>query len=220
MKIACLMCAVWISSPLTFPAAVAATGPLEHGPAQSSGTSPAARAQAPGPGPVTRAQGAAPRRAVPQGAVPDGSNAPAASQRAPAAQPTVGSMARSNADRLHSLLRTQARPAAKPPSQPAAGSSRAKPTAIALNRTPNRQGASPVSLSRRSSNQPTPGGLVGAHPPGPMALGGPVMGRATSGRAAPGRAASEQAVLGGAVLGRAATANRAVLDGAQMRRRF
>jgi hypothetical protein len=206
MKIACLMCAVWISSPLTFRAAVAATGPLEHGPAQSSGTSPAARVQSPGPGPVTRAQGAAPQRAVLQGAVPNGSNVLAASQRATAAQPTLGSMARSNADRLHSLLRTQARPAAKPPSRAAAGSSRAKPTAIALNRTPNLQGASPVSWSRfalqqtparalRSSNQPTPGGLVGGHPPGPMALGG-------------------------AVLGRAATANRAVLDGAQMRRRF
>ena len=216
MNIVRLVCAVWMCSPLAFQAAVATPGPLERAPTEQgpiervergatepSGASPAARAQSPGSARVSPAQGAVPNRGK-TGAID--SLHPAAGQRG------AGPLARSNADRLHSLLRTQARPAAKPPSRPAAGSSRAETTGTALSRTPGLQGASPASLSRlavpriparapRSSNAPTPGALVGGpHPAGPVALGGPAMDRAASRRAA--------------------TANRAVIDGAQMRRRF
>jgi hypothetical protein len=217
MKIARLVCAIWMCSPLALQAGAAGApldrgpadrGPLEHGPAESSGHSSSARAQT---------QESA-RASSAKGEISKGGNTTAAvSQRPAAAQRGADPLMRSNADRLHSLLRTPATPAAKPPSRPAAGSSRAETTGTALSRTPGLQGASPASLSRlavpkisartpRSSNAPTPGALLGGpHPGGPVALGGPAMGRAASGRT---------------VSGRAATANGAVLDGTQMRRRF
>ena len=105
MKIACLMCAVWMCSPLAFQAAVAVPGPAERGPAESSGASPAARAQSRGSARVSPAQGAVPPSAVPQGAVAKGVNTPAAVSQGPAAaQRGAGPLARSNADRLHSAL--------------------------------------------------------------------------------------------------------------------
>jgi hypothetical protein len=222
------MCAVWMCSPPAFQAAVAAPGllepgpaergPAERGPAESSDSSPAARARSHGSTRVSPAQGAVPRGAVLKG----GNTAAPVSQRPAAAQGGASPLTRNNADRLHSLLRTQARPVAKPPGRPAAASSRAETNGAALGRTPGLQGASPASLSRfdvpkisarplRSSNAPTPGALVGGpHPGGSATLGGPATGRAASGGA----------VVGGPALGRAVTANRAMLDGTQMRRKF
>jgi hypothetical protein len=223
MKIACLMCAVWISSPLAFKAAVAAPGlleraPAERGPAESSGALPATRAQSHEPARVSQARGAVLQGAVPKG----GTMAAGVLQRPAAAQRGAGPLARSNADRLDSLLRTQARPIAKPARRPGDGTSRAETAGTGLSRMPGRQGASPASLSRlagpqiparapRSSDAPTPGALVGGpHPAGLGALGGPAMGRAAPSRAALGRAA----------FGRRATVNTGALDGTQMRRRF
>jgi hypothetical protein len=210
MKIACLMYAVWICSPPAVQAAVAASGSDERGRAEASAASPTAGAQSHGS--VSPARGA-----VPQGAISKGGNT-AAAVRPAAPQRAVGPLARSNADRLHSLLRP-ARPAAKPPHRLVAGMSRAETTGTGLSRMPGLSGASPARLAGsqipgralRNSNAPTPGALVGGpHPTGLGALGGPATGRAASGGALFGRAA----------LGRTATANRAALDGAQMRRRF
>jgi hypothetical protein len=214
MKIASLMCAVWMGLPLAFQAAVAA---------ESSGAPLAARAQSHGSTRVSPAQGAVPQGTVPQAAVLKGGNAATAvSQRPAAAQVLAGPLTRNNADRLHSLLRTEVRPVAKPPSRSAAASSRPETNGAGLGRTPGLQGASPASQLRlelpkiparslRSSNAPTPGALVGGpHPGGSATLGGPATGRAASGGA----------VVGGPALGRAVTANRAMLDGTQMRRKF
>src|SRR5580700_779257 len=107
MKIASLMCAVWMGLPLAFQAAVAA---------ESSGAPLAARAQSHGSTRVRPAQGAVPQGTVPQAAVLKGGNAATAvSQRPAAAQVLAGPLTRNNADRLHSQLRTEVRPVAKPP---------------------------------------------------------------------------------------------------------
>jgi len=212
MKIACLMCAVWTCSPLAFQTAVAAAGPLERAPAaQSLGDRGAAERGPAARGPAESSRALPAERASSQGLA-----------RVSPAQPGTNPLARSNADRLHSLLRAQARPAAKPLSRPVPGSSRVETIGTALGRTRGLQGASPASLSRtaspkipgralRGSNVPMPGAAVPApHPDDPGRLGGPGMGRAASGRAA----------IGGAAFGRTATANRGMLDGAQVRRRF
>jgi hypothetical protein len=97
-------------------------------------------------------------------------------------------------------------PAAKLPSRPGAGPS-AEATGTVVSRTPGVQGMSPASPSRlaltkiparapQGAKVPTRAALIGAPHPG------------ASGR------------LGGPATGRGATANRAALDGAQMRRRF
>jgi hypothetical protein len=196
MKIACLMCALWMSSALAFQAAIAATAPLEgapaeRGPTESSDASPAARTQSHGPARVSSAQGAVPKADNTVAIVP---LHPAAARRG------AGQLGRSTSDRLHSLLRAQAKPVAKLPGRPAAASTRGTP-GTTINRTPGFQGAGPASLSRlavsniparapQSTRLPTRGALIGGpHPASPA-------------------------------LGRRAAANRAALDGAQMRRRF
>jgi len=195
MKIAQLICAIWMCSPLA----------LQAGAAESSGYSSSSRAQTHEPTRVSSVKGAISKGGTTTAIVsPHGG--PLAAQR------EAGQLARSNADRLHSLLRTQATPAAKPSSRPAAGSRRAEAAGAALTRTPGFQGAARVSLTQPLLSKITARGPRSANSPGEKAatrtslIGGPHP-------AGPGR-------VGGPAVGQAATASRAALDGAQIRRRF
>jgi hypothetical protein len=196
MKIARLVWAIWMCSPLALQA-----GPAE---ALGHGSSSAAHAETQESARVGSGKGAVSR---------GGNTAAAVSPRRGAVTPQrgAGQVARSNADRLHSLLRTQARAlAAKPLSRPA-GSGRAAATASAIAPTPAFHGASPVrpttAVSKIAARAPP-----SANPPSAKAVtrGSLIDGLRPAG---PGR-------LGGSAIGRVAAANRAAVDGAQIRRRF
>jgi hypothetical protein len=227
MKIARLLCAIWMCTPLALEAGAADGGAPERaaaeggGPGQSSGqhASPAGRAAAR----QSTRMGSPSKGPPPNGAVPNNAAAALSPRHGPGPvtagpftpERGAGQLSRSNADRLHSLLRTQAHaPGARPGSRPAAQSSRSEGGGSAVARTPDLR--SPVRPSMAvsksaartalSANPPVAkavnrGSLVGGpHPAGAGRVGGPAMGRAA--------------------FSRTAAANRAALDGAQMRRRF
>jgi hypothetical protein len=209
MKIASLVCVVWMCSPLALQAGPAERGSAERGPLESSGhgvSSPAARARTQESTRVGSAKGVASKGA---------NTATAASPRFGSVTPQrrAGQLARSNADRLRSLPGTQARaPAAKRSSQPADSSRRVGATGTG--RMPSFHGANPVGPPTSPvSNKAARVSLSAiANPSNAKAVtrgervGGPRP-------AGPGR-------LGGPATGRAATSNSSTLDGAQIRHRF
>jgi hypothetical protein len=208
MKIARLVWAICMCSPLALQAGPAERGSAERGPLESSGhgvSSPAARARTQESTRVGSEKGVASKGA---------NTATAASPRFGSVTPQrrAGQLARSNADRLRSLPGTQARaPAAKRSSQPA-DSSRVGATGTA--RMPSFHGANPV-------GPPTPPVSNKAARVSLSANANPSTAKAvTRGERVGGPRPAGPGRLGGPATGRAATSNSSTLDGAQIRRRF
>jgi hypothetical protein len=230
MKIARLLCAIWMCSPPALqagPAEPAPTetvpverGPAERGPAERGPAEPAPAGSASHfASPPARGQI---RKSAPvgsaKGAVSNNNAAPASPLHESVTAPRVaGQPARGNIN-PHSRLRTPAAPAPKPSNRPA-GSSRAGSTATSVARTTGFHGASQATLPSPAAPAPpatapaaskiaarVPASARPSAKAGNSLVGGPR--QAGLGR------------IGGPAIGRAATANAGAIDGALMRRRL